>query len=118
MANTPIRIVLAAMTILASVGFAQAQDIDDRLRDELASEGYAQVSISRTLLGRIRIIAVAEDGREREIILNPHTGVVMRDFVVEISGESVKVGKPNGNSNSNSNGRGNSGGQPNNNPNN
>jgi len=40
--------------------------------------------MQRTLLGRLRI--VASDGtRRREIIINPNTGEVLRDYWVELS---------------------------------
>ena len=71
-------IVCAGFAIcLAGAGFAQT--LQDKLTADLIADGYTKITVSRTLLGRVQI--VAEDGsREREIIFNPRTGVILRDF--------------------------------------
>lgn len=55
----------------------------DRMRDEIVQQlqhqGYRQITISQTLLGRTRIVATGAD-RRREIIINPRTGEILRDF--------------------------------------
>ena len=46
---------------------------------QLEAQGYSDISISRTWLGRTRI--EAENGtHEREIIFNQRTGEILRDF--------------------------------------
>lgn len=46
---------------------------------QLELQGYSDISISRTWLGRTRI--EAENGtHEREIIFNQRTGEILRDF--------------------------------------
>jgi len=66
---------------------------------ELREQGFSQVEIRRTLLGRTRIIAKSAT-YEREIILNPASGVILRDFwrvrgPVGNDGPSSLVGRPN-----------------------
>ncbi|QIZ82609.1 hypothetical protein HFZ77_15160 [Thalassovita gelatinovora] len=51
----------------------------DSIVSQLKQQGYEQIAVSRTWLGRTRILA--ERGSERrEIIINPRTGEILRDF--------------------------------------
>jgi hypothetical protein len=67
---------------------AQAQS-DDRMVPPFAQEivaqlrvmGYERFTIRRTLLGRIQIFAELPDADSREIIVNPRTGEILRDYV-------------------------------------
>lgn len=72
---------LASSTVLflALSGIAQAQTALDTLVQQLQSEGYREISVKRTWLGRLRIEA-KKKGAEREIVLNPSTGVILRDY--------------------------------------
>jgi hypothetical protein len=45
----------------------------------LEAEGYTRIETRRTWLGRVQIEARGEPGR-REIVLNPHTGEILRDL--------------------------------------
>ena len=47
---------------------------------ELREQGYRQIEIRRTLLGRTRIIATSPT-YDREIVLNPSTGAILRDLI-------------------------------------
>jgi hypothetical protein len=47
---------------------------------ELRAQGYSQIEVRRTLLGRTRIVATSP-GYDREIVLNPSTGVILRDLM-------------------------------------
>ncbi|SHG92228.1 hypothetical protein [Marivita hallyeonensis] len=69
--------VLAA-TLLPSTAFAQTAQ--DQVIDQLQRQGYNRFTLGRTLLGRTRIVATGPSGR-REIILNPSTGAILRDYV-------------------------------------
>jgi hypothetical protein len=60
-------------TAVAAQGFISS--IITQLRDQ----GFEEIRQERTLLGRIRIIATRSDG-EREIIVNPNTGEILRDL--------------------------------------
>lgn len=63
---------------------AHADFISDVTR-ELQRQGYTEISVSSTLLGRSRILARGKRGT-REIILNPKTGEVLRDLWTSASG--------------------------------
>jgi uncharacterized membrane protein YgcG len=75
-------IILATMAALAA-GSALAQGTADDLVRQLRAQGYSQVTVERTWLGRIRILARNADST-REIILNPRTGEILRDYWVAI----------------------------------
>lgn len=58
---------------------AQAATFEESVLAQLKAQGYKSITVERTLLGRIKIIAHLKDG-QREIILNPRTGEILRDF--------------------------------------
>lgn len=64
---------------MISAGGAFAAALQDQLIDQLKNQGFTEIRISRTLLGRVRIKAEG-GGFEREIIFNPRTGEILRDF--------------------------------------
>ncbi|PWK58308.1 hypothetical protein [Silicimonas algicola] len=66
-----------AMTAPAA---ASPDEVRARIVAELREEGYAEIRISRTLLGRMRFVAVTGD-RQREIVVNPATGLILRDYI-------------------------------------
>ncbi len=58
---------------------ALAADIPAAWVRQLGLDGYEEITVSRTWLGRVRI--VAEKGEiHREIIINRRTGEVLRDY--------------------------------------
>jgi hypothetical protein len=78
---------------------AHAATTESGIVAELREQGFGQIEIRRTLLGRTRIIAISP-AYEREIVLNPATGVILRDFwkvrgPVGDDGPSSLVGAPN-----------------------
>ncbi|MGC9368997.1 MAG: hypothetical protein ACP5DX_05580 [Paracoccaceae bacterium] len=68
----------AAVSILAA-GPVAAASLEDRVVEQLREQGFESIRISRTWLGRLRIKARGR-GYEREIIINPRTGEILRDF--------------------------------------
>ncbi|SMX46113.1 hypothetical protein [Maliponia aquimaris] len=66
--------------LVAGVPAARAETVEERIVGQLSREGYRQIAVSRTFLGRIRITASGSRGR-REIILNPSTGAILRDYL-------------------------------------
>ena len=52
----------------------------DRILQDLREDGYREVRISRTFLGRMRFVATKSDAR-REIVVNPVNGVILRDYI-------------------------------------
>jgi len=68
--------ILASLLLAAP---AWASDRVDRILRDLQREGFTQITISRTLLGRTRIVASGPGGA-REIVVHPGTGEVLRDI--------------------------------------
>ena len=73
------------LTILALIlGMALpvgAATIEERIAAELRVQGFEIVETNRTWLGRLRILAENAEIR-REIVLNPGTGEILRDYSV------------------------------------
>ena len=61
---------------------AAAQTAADRIVAQLRGQGFDRIRVKRTLLGRVRILARGEDMR-REIVLDPSTGAILRDYWTE-----------------------------------
>jgi ribosomal protein S3 len=70
---------LAAMVALARPALAEAAEA---IAEELRAEGYRDVRIERTLLGRIRITGETDTHR-REIVIDRGTGEILRDLTEE-----------------------------------
>ena len=70
---------LGLAVAVSGAGPSLAQGYADTLLAELRREGYRDIVVSRTLLGRLRIQA-ARNGRVREIVLNPNSGEILRDL--------------------------------------
>ncbi|SFS02032.1 PepSY domain-containing protein [Yoonia litorea] len=58
---------------------ASAQSIQDQIISQLADQGFGEMQLSRTWLGRVQIIAYRGDLR-RELVFHPQTGEILRDF--------------------------------------
>ncbi|MGC8202062.1 hypothetical protein ACP2AV_05095 [Aliiroseovarius sp. PTFE2010] len=72
-------ILTSAFVLAAMIGPGMAQGAQDRVVEQLKDQGYARIQITRTLLGRTRIVATGNAAR-REIILNTNTGEILRDY--------------------------------------
>jgi hypothetical protein len=60
---------------------AEVGDIRHRIEAALVAQGYSIVSVERTWLGRLRIVAQNSE-IQREIVLHMTTGEVLRDYSV------------------------------------
>ncbi|MCR9109936.1 hypothetical protein [Marivita sp. XM-24bin2] len=69
---------LLASVVLPATAFAQTAE--DQVIDQLKRQGYRRITLGSTFLGRTRIVATGPRGR-REIILNPSTGAILRDYL-------------------------------------
>jgi hypothetical protein len=58
-----------------------AQNYEQAILAQLRQDGYEQITVTTTLLGRIRIVADGAQG-QREIVLNPRPGEVLRDVLL------------------------------------
>ncbi|MEE4120575.1 MAG: hypothetical protein V2I65_16360 [Paracoccaceae bacterium] len=75
-------IAFAFLFLTVAAGPLAAQGVSqDQIVSQLRDQGYNQIRISQTFLGRTRIVALSDDHR-REIVFNPATGVIMRDYWV------------------------------------
>ena len=75
------KFVLASMILLLS-GPLMAEALDVALTRQLAAQGYEGIEVSYTLLGRLRIDA-RKGAARREIVINPTTGEILRDYVTQ-----------------------------------
>lgn len=75
-----------ASAAIAVPGWAVAGPVEDQIVARLSEQGYTAIKMSRTLLGRRRIVAIGAE-RRREIIFNPRTGEILRDFWEEIGSD-------------------------------
>ncbi|MGB7318233.1 MAG: hypothetical protein WBC85_09745 [Planktotalea sp.] len=81
------RFALALTISMFAVPLA-AQDIGSQIADQLRAQGYKSVEITKTWLGRLRLNA-ANGAQRREIIVNPRTGEILRDFLSGADGAEV-----------------------------
>lgn len=81
-------LLLALSLVLGGqAAFAQAgtdQTPVDEILSTLRGHGYLIVENERTWLGRQRVIAEKDDAR-RELVFNPGTGEILRDYAVKIA---------------------------------
>lgn len=79
------RLIIAAMALsLVPLQQAQADSVDD-LVEVLRDQGFRQIEVERTLLGRVRILASSNRGT-RELVINARTGEVLRDVWIDRRG--------------------------------
>ena len=75
---------LLAVALLAGmvqVGFART--VEQQLVSSLLKQGYVVLEQGYTFLGRLRIVAENAEYR-REIVVNPGTGEILRDYAVSL----------------------------------
>jgi len=69
-----------ASLAIPSPALAETDAVVDAAIGFLEAQGYHIEEVERTWLGRVRIEAV-RGKQERELVLNPRTGEVLRDFI-------------------------------------
>jgi hypothetical protein len=79
---------LSAILGLAVAGPLHAEDIVGGITNQLRDQGFEQIEVRQTLLGRTRIVAHSTEG-QREIIVNPNNGEILRDFWQAAPGQSA-----------------------------
>jgi hypothetical protein len=80
------RVFIASLVAtLATAGASLADNFSDNIVLQLRQQGYAKIEMKKTWLGRVRILATSADA-QREIILNPRTGEILRDFWQPLGG--------------------------------
>ena len=73
-------IIILVLTLAPMSLAAQDQPLRDRVVTILRDDGFAEIRVTRTFLGRLRFVA-RDDNRRREIVINPRTGVILRDYI-------------------------------------
>ena len=73
-------ILVLCLVLAAPPALADADAIRDRIVAELQSDGFTQIRMNRTWLGRLRFVG-DKPGARREIVVNPATGVILRDYL-------------------------------------
>lgn len=76
-----LRLLTIPLLVLGLALPTQAATIEERIAAELQAQGYEILEANRTLLGRSRILAENDESR-REIVFNPGTGEILRDYSV------------------------------------
>ena len=71
--------VIIAFLTLPMAAMAEPKQVSDPWVKQLKRDGYGDIRIERTFLGRVRIVAERNEV-QREIVLNRSTGEVLRDY--------------------------------------
>lgn len=81
------KLLLVATALVGLAMPALARTVEQQVLEKLASQGYVILEQGYTFLGRLRI--VAENGMfHREIVVNPGTGEILRDYAVTLPHKS------------------------------
>lgn len=75
------------MSICAS---AKADTITDRMIASLEKQGFTVITVSRTWLGRMWLLAKNADSR-REVVFDPQTGEILRDYSTGLATVSAET---------------------------
>ena len=70
---------LVLMAVVAVAAPAGAQTVEDSIIRQLRAQGFTEFDVSRSWLGRI-VIQAENETLEREIVVNPQTGEILRDY--------------------------------------
>ena len=85
-----IRIALALLLGTSAAMAETTSQLTEPIVSRLQEEGYVVVQIKRTWLGRILIIS--QNGEFlREVVINPHTGEILRDKLFALDGSNGAV---------------------------
>ncbi len=66
---------------------AAAQSVQDSIIAQLQAQGFDRIEVSRTLLGRV-VLNATSNRLERELVFNPVTGEILRDYWEERGDEN------------------------------
>jgi hypothetical protein len=80
--------IILCIALVAAPFAALAQSVQDQIIGQLTEQGFGEFEISRTFLGRVRVVTQSEQ-LERELVFNPNTGEILRDYWAPLAGEDV-----------------------------
>ena len=79
------KLLLAVALWVGLIGAVWARTVEEQLLATLRTQGYEILEQGYTFLGRLRV--VAQNGQlRREIVINPGTGEILRDYAVMLPG--------------------------------
>lgn len=84
-------LVVLAIGPSSAVAETERSPVESRIV-ELQKQGFAVSRVQRTFLGRIRIMSTKGD-IARELVIDRHTGEVLRDHAVRIEADEDRTGK-------------------------
>lgn len=73
------KILFCLLLAIAPVGVAASETVRERVVQELRQDGFTNIRVYRTFLGRLRFVGENQRTR-REIVVSPSTGVILRDY--------------------------------------
>ena len=109
-----IKTLMICIGLIGLPQLAAAQSVEDQVFAQLQEQGFTVIEVRRTFLRRIRFIAESAY-LYRELVINPQTGEILRDYVRDIDGDknhdrNPRILNPNHNpSHTNDDGDGNGG---------
>lgn len=80
---------IICLFLFGAPGHLAAQTFQESITSQLEAQGFSRMTASRTWLGRVRLVAYRDDLR-REIVFNPQTGEILRDYWRTIDDEDEK----------------------------
>lgn len=84
----PLLYPFVGLALMLGAASAEAATYEQRLIAQLVRLGYSDIALNFTLLGRAQITAVSKTDT-REIVLNPRTGEILRDYSESIESDGV-----------------------------
>jgi hypothetical protein len=75
----------SAAVLAASPAMAQDDAATRSVIRQLERQGFEIISVRRTLLGRVRVLS-RRGNLQREIVLDPRNGAILRDYTVDAGG--------------------------------
>ncbi len=84
-------LLFVVMLVLAGGMARAAPDYAGQVVRQLADQGYRQIEVRRSLLGKV-IVTGSRPGQQREIVIDPRNGELLRDLVRQGAGAPVTAG--------------------------
>lgn len=78
-----IKTLIICIGLIGLPHFAAAQSVEDQVVTQLQEQGFAEIEVHKTFLGRLRFTAESELFY-RELVINPQTGEVLRDYIRDL----------------------------------
>lgn len=69
---------------------AAPPDVAAQVSQQLSAQGYRQIEVRRTLLGKV-VVTARGHGHKREIVIDPRNGALLRDLVRQADGRQGTV---------------------------